>query len=315
MLPGARVPDTMATAIALTNGKPHLATASVGSALMPETVRILVGILGNCLEPQTIRAAPPLLFDFAPWNRSAIPEGMYAPEFVSRPERLGERVRTVPNAEVQNTRGSVVLGAVDPNSGRWLGFETSQVLGFAFGEPPVDDGKRREVAIDPAVCDGLVGHYRLWPGFVVTITREGDRLFAQATGQPRLELFAKSDRDYSYKAINAQITFETDSDGHAARLVLRQHGRDTVGQRVDDEEASRIEQPYAVDAKRLASYVGHYRLAPKSMFSVTLVGGRLFAQGTDQAKFELFAESDHVTREPSTPASRSSTRLTASRGR
>jgi ATP-dependent Clp protease adapter protein ClpS len=245
LVPGARVPDTMATTIALTNGKPHLATASVGSALMPETVRILFGILGNRLD-------------------------------------------------VQNMRGSVVLGAVDPNSGHWLGFETSQVLGVAFGEPPVDDGKRREVAIDPAVCDGLVGHYRLGPGFVVTITREGDRLFAQATGQLKLEVFAKSDRDYFYQVIDAQIAFETDPDGHAARLVIRQHGRDTVGQRVDEEEARRTEQRYAVDAKLLASYVGHYRLAPKSTFSVTLVGDRLFAQGTDQAKFELFAESDQV---------------------
>jgi gamma-glutamyltranspeptidase / glutathione hydrolase len=294
LVPGARVPDTMATTIALTNGKPHLATASVGNHLIPETVRILVGILGNRLEPQTVRAAPPLLLDFEPWNGLAIPEGRYAPEFVNRLERLGESVCTIPSADVQNMRGSVVLGAVDPNSGHWLGFETSQVLGFAFGEPPVDDGKRREVAIDPAVCDGLVGHYRLWPGFVVTITREGDRLFAQATGQLKLELFAKSDREYFYQAIDAQITFETDPDGHAARLVLRQHGRETVGQRIDEEEARRTEQPYAVDAKLLASYVGHYRLAPKSIFSVTLVGDRLFAQGTDQAKFGLFAESDHV---------------------
>jgi len=67
-----------------------------------------------------------------------------------------------------------------------------------------------------------------------------------------------------------------------------------VGQRVDDQEASRIEQPQAVDAKLLASYVGRYRLAPKSIFSVMQVGDRLFAQGKDQAKFELFAESDHV---------------------
>jgi len=294
LVPGARVPDTMATTIALTNGKPTLATASVGRALMPETVRVLVGILGNRLEPQTVRAAPPLLFDFEPWNHLAIPEGMYAPEFVSRLEHLGERVRTIPNADVQNTRGSIVLGAVDANSSRWFGFETSHLLGFAFGEPPVDDRPRHEVTIDPAVCDGLVGHYRLWPGFVVTITREGDRLFAQATGHPKLELFARSDRDYFYKAIDAQITFEPDPGGHAARLVHRQRGRDTVGQRVDEEEASRIEQRYAVDAKLLASYVGHYRLGPKSIFSVTRVGDRLFAQLTDQAKFELVAESDHV---------------------
>jgi gamma-glutamyltranspeptidase/glutathione hydrolase len=294
LVPGARVPSGNATTITLTNGKPHLATAPVGSALIAETVRILLGILGNRLEPQTIRAAPPLLFDFAGWNRFAIPEGKYAPEFVSRLERLGERVRTVPNAEVQSTRGSVVLGAVDANSSQWLGFETSNVLGFAFGEPPVDDAPVREVTIDPTVCDGLVGHYRLRPGYVVTITREKDRLFAQLTGQPKLELFARSGRDYFYKTIDAQITFETDLSGHAARLVRRRHGRDTVGQRVDDEEASRIEQPQAVDSKLLASYVGRYRLAPKSIFSLMQAGDRLFAQGKDQVKFELFAESDHV---------------------
>jgi serine-type D-Ala-D-Ala carboxypeptidase/endopeptidase len=49
-----------------------------------------------------------------------------------------------------------------------------------------------------------------------------------------------------------------------------------------------------VDAKRLASYVGLYRLGPKSIFSVTRIGDRLFAQGTNQAQFEMFAESDHV---------------------
>ena len=292
LVPSARVPDTIATTITLTNGKPHRATAPVGSALIAETVRILLGILGNRLEPQTIRAAPPLLFDFARWNRFAIPEGKYAPEIRARLERLGARVRTVPDAEVQNTRGSVVLGAVDANSRQWLGFETAgpgvRVWGAAGRRRPRARGRYRS---------GGVGRFGRPLSALARIRRHDHARrrssVPQATGQPKFKLFAESDRDYFYKTIDAQITFETDVSGHAARLVRRRLGRDTVGQRVDDEEASQIEQPQAVDAKLLASYVGRYRLAPKSVFTVTRVGDRLFAQGTDQPKFELFAASDY----------------------
>ena len=47
--------------------------------------------------------------------------------------------------------------------------------------PPPKEHK--EIAVDPKLFDGYVGRYRLAPNFVVTVTREGDRLFAQATGQ------------------------------------------------------------------------------------------------------------------------------------
>jgi D-alanyl-D-alanine-carboxypeptidase/D-alanyl-D-alanine-endopeptidase len=66
----------------------------------------------------------------------------------------------------------------------------------------------------------------------MTITRDGTQLFVQATGQPRLEIFPESDRDYFLKVVDAQITFETDSQGRAMGLVLHQNGVNQTAKRL-----------------------------------------------------------------------------------
>ncbi|HKV04107.1 MAG TPA: serine hydrolase [Candidatus Acidoferrales bacterium] len=95
---------------------------------------------------------------------------------------------------------------------------------IALGEKVVLTSERKEVAVDPKLFDGYVGSYQLAPNFVLTVTREGDRLFVQATGQPKFEVFPEGDREYFYKVVDAQITFVTDSQGHATGLVLHQGG-------------------------------------------------------------------------------------------
>ncbi len=82
----------------------------------------------------------------------------------------------------------------------------------------------KEVAVDPRAFDALVGVYTLAPGFDLAVTREGDRLFAQATGQERLELYPESPVRYFFKLVDAQIDFLLES-GRAASLVLHQGGQ------------------------------------------------------------------------------------------
>jgi len=64
------------------------------------------------------------------------------------------------------------------------------------------------------------------------VSREGAQLFVQATGQAKLEIFPESDRDYFLEAVNAQITFETDSHGRATGLVLHQNGMNQPAKRL-----------------------------------------------------------------------------------
>jgi serine-type D-Ala-D-Ala carboxypeptidase/endopeptidase len=96
-------------------------------------------------------------------------------------------------------------------------------------QPPKE---HNQVAVDPKVFDGYVGQYQLAPNFILTITRDGTKFFVQATGQPKLEIFPESQRDYFLKVVDAQITFETDSQDRATGLVLHQNGMNQPAKRL-----------------------------------------------------------------------------------
>ena len=75
--------------------------------------------------------------------------------------------------------------------------------------------------------------YRLAPNFILTITREDARLFAQATGQGRFELSPESARAYFAKVADIVITFEADEQGRSTSLVLQQSGVRTAAKRIE----------------------------------------------------------------------------------
>jgi hypothetical protein len=54
-----------------------------------------------------------------------------------------------------------------------------------------------------------------------------------------------------------------------------------------------IRKVIAVDPGVLESYTGVYRFAPRVTLTVTREGSHLFAQLTDQLKFEIFPEKEH----------------------
>jgi RNA polymerase sigma factor (sigma-70 family) len=116
------------------------------------------------------------------------------------------------------------LSEPDPKPMEWRSFRSLKHENFE---------KRKEVAVDPRLLDRYVGRYELNPNLIVTITREGDRLFVQATGGLlKSELFAESERDYFLKITDAQITFEIDAAGPANQLTLHQSGRHTPARRI-----------------------------------------------------------------------------------
>jgi hypothetical protein len=91
--------------------------------------------------------------------------------------------------------------------------------------PPTE---HKEITINPKLLDGYTGKYELGPGFILTITREGDRLNSQATGQGMVPIFPETDRDFFLKVVDAQITFVTDANGRATEIILHQNGDHTA---------------------------------------------------------------------------------------
>ena len=79
--------------------------------------------------------------------------------------------------------------------------------------------------------DEYVGNYQLAPNFILTVTREANQLFVQATGQGKAEVFPESEKDFFYKVVDAQITFEADNQGKVVALVLHQNGNDQRAKR------------------------------------------------------------------------------------
>jgi CubicO group peptidase (beta-lactamase class C family) len=93
--------------------------------------------------------------------------------------------------------------------------------------------ERKEVRLTPEQLDRCVGRYELRPGFVLEVTREGDRLFSQATGQPKAEIFAESETEFFLKVVDAQLSFPREATGPATGLVLHQGGRDMPAKRIE----------------------------------------------------------------------------------
>ena len=89
----------------------------------------------------------------------------------------------------------------------------------------------KETRVDPALYDAYAGAYELAPGFVLTVTREGDHLMSQATGQQKFEIFPSSETEFFYKVVDARITFVKGPDGQVDLLVLHQNGRDMPAKR------------------------------------------------------------------------------------
>ena len=157
----------------------------------------------------------------------------------------------------------------------------------------IEGEQHKEVAVDTKVFDGYTGRYQMAAGIMMTVTREGDHLFTQITGQSKVEIFPEGVRDYFLKVVDAQLTFETDSQGRAKWVVLHQNGRDLLAKRIEGEMPSPPKhKQIEVDTKLFDGYVGRYQLAPNFMLTVTRAGNRFFTQATGQPKIEVFAETE-----------------------
>ena len=106
--------------------------------------------------------------------------------------------------------------------------EGNRVRSARIGDAPAE---RATVKIDNASFDAWAGNYQLAPQFALAVSREGDRYYAQATGQRKIEIFPASDSVFFSRDVNAEIRFEK-GEGGAPMLALHQGGQITRGARV-----------------------------------------------------------------------------------
>ncbi len=93
------------------------------------------------------------------------------------------------------------------------------------GDAPAE---RVAVVLPPAALDKFVGRYEVKPGFVVEVTRDGDKLFGQATGQRKFFLMPTSALQFYVKELDAEVNF---NEAKSA-VTLLQNGRLTPAKRL-----------------------------------------------------------------------------------
>ncbi len=136
--PGDRLPHEIIDTIVFSGDRPVLATASIGSSLVPETLRVLVGVLAQHQDLPTLMAAPPLLanLDFgnvsqAPAERPvAVVQGAYPEEFIAHLKALNLKVKETPATTAAGLRGTLAAIAIDPQTGRRVAVDQPGVMVF-----------------------------------------------------------------------------------------------------------------------------------------------------------------------------------------
>lgn len=128
--------------------------------------------------------------------------------------------------DVENRRAAITLadaaGGFDDLAFRLLDQESPLA-------PP-----RRTVALDLPAAQAALGRYELRPGFVLTLALDGERLYAQATGQGPFELLQDARGDYYALVADILVRMQRDADGRATGLTLFQGGGALPAKRLPD---------------------------------------------------------------------------------
>ncbi|MFT5435547.1 MAG: CubicO group peptidase (beta-lactamase class C family) [Ulvibacter sp.] len=91
----------------------------------------------------------------------------------------------------------------------------------------------KPIVIDEKVLERYIGKYALSSEFIITVTKVGSKMMAQATGQGEFEIYPKSDTVFYLKVVEAQVTFNLNEIGKVVSMTLLQGGQESTGLKLD----------------------------------------------------------------------------------
>lgn len=120
--------------------------------------------------------------------------------------------------------GNGVVVMVNSDDGRIID-EIINSAAKVYGFKGLNRSKQYNVvAVNDTVLDSYTGEYELQPGFHLFVTRDGNHLYGQATGQPRFELFPETQNKFFLTVTTAEVEFFKDNDGKVVNCILYQGG-------------------------------------------------------------------------------------------
>ncbi|MGH9769176.1 MAG: alpha/beta fold hydrolase, partial [Blastocatellia bacterium] len=107
--------------------------------------------------------------------------------------------------------------------GRW------QVVARHYGRVPIE---RKAIKLDAKIYDAYVGEYELAPGIAFSVFKEGESLFVQVTGQPKMGLHPESEIVFFLKERSALFRFIRNEKGQVAQMFTIQDGKVTASKKI-----------------------------------------------------------------------------------
>ena len=114
-----------------------------------------------------------------------------------------------------------------------IGEIVNAALTIALGEELTAPEEKKEISVDPQILETYVGKYEVESNFIISVTRDGEKLFVQATGQPEVQLFAETELMFFLKVVDAQIIFKKDDQGKVTQLILNQGGTNMPAKKIE----------------------------------------------------------------------------------
>ncbi len=102
----------------------------------------------------------------------------------------------------------------------------------ALKELGVEVTEKKDAEVSEEVLKQYTGKYQLAPNFVLTVTTEGNKIFTQATGQPKFEIYPDSETKFYLKVVEAKIEFVKESS-KVTKLILYQNGREMPAAKIE----------------------------------------------------------------------------------
>ena len=128
-------------------------------------------------------------------------------------------------------QGAVIMS--NSENGTQLVMEVVRSIAAEYGWPDYHPKERNIVKVDPVAYDALAGQYEIAPGFILKVTREGEKLTSQAPGQAKSEMFPESDTTFFLKDADAQFTFVKDEAGKVIGVNIRRGAREFKARKIN----------------------------------------------------------------------------------
>jgi CubicO group peptidase (beta-lactamase class C family) len=141
------------------------------------------------------------------------------------------------------------------------------------------------MAVNAEKLEAFCGVYEFKPGTFGTVTREGNRLYVEATEGPKVELWPEAENAFLIQEDGSRVSFERDERGLVDRFVVRKKSKDITPNLdrifgITTYVARRINPLRApLRAEELAEFVGDYSSDELgTTYTIFVRNGELFAQ-------------------------------------